>query len=58
MVLKANEVVSYTDIYTDGDRTDPLLKITSAGGFHLSFTAANKLKHKIVRPQGVILNRE
>jgi len=56
MVLKANKVVSYPDIYTN--RTDPLLKMTRAGGFHLSFTAANKLKHKIVRPQGVILNAE
>lgn len=54
--LKANEAVSYTDIYTDA--TDPPLKMTRAGGFHLSFTAANKLKRKIVRPQGVILNAE
>lgn len=56
MAQKSNEVVSCTDIYTD--RTDPPLKMSRAGGFHLSFTAANKLKRKIVRLQGVILNAE
>lgn len=56
MALNANKVVSYIDIYTDG--TDPPPKMTRAGGFRLSFTAANKLKHKIVRPQGVTLNAE